>query len=306
MINDTYIRAAKGWRDYELMDASDGERLERWGEFYLIRPDPQIIWRTEKQNSKWTDADAVYHRSDRGGGEWEMRKKLPQSWTANWLDTVRLSVTPTAFKHTGVFPEQAANWEIYMETIKRADSPVKVLNLFGYTGGASIACLKAGAEVCHVDASKGMVRQAKLNAALSSVDDMPIRYIVEDCRKFAARELRRGAEYDGIIMDPPSYGRGPSNEVWKMEDDMFDLVKTCEGILSERPVFFAVNSYTAGLAPSVMGYMLAMVLGNRAGIVRSGEIGLPVSDTGLVMPAGSTAFFFSENIADKGENGGNS
>lgn len=292
MLAELSVRPAEGWRDYELLDADGGERLERWGDYYLIRPDPQIIWRSGGRGGKWDDADAVYHRSSKGGGSWEFRKKLPESWTVNWLDSVKLQVRPTGFKHTGVFPEQAANWKLYAELIEKAARPVKVLNLFGYTGGATIACLKAGAEVCHVDASKGMLAQAGRNAELSSLKDKPVRFIADDCVKFVLRETRRKARYDAIIMDPPSYGRGPSGEVWKMEDNVFGLVDLCSGILSERPVFFAVNSYSAGLAPSVMGYMLASVMKDREGTVKSGEIGLKVARSGLVMPAGTTAFFF--------------
>ncbi len=289
------MRTAFGWKDYELIDASSGERLERWGDYYLVRPDPQVIWDTPKTNPKWKSADAVYHRSSSGGGSWEYKKRLPKEWEANWEDAVKLYVTPTSFKHTGVFPEQAANWKLYRDMIAKANRPISVLNLFGYTGGATVACLSAGASVCHVDASKGMVEQAKRNAALSGVRERPSRYLIDDCQKFVAREARRGVKYDAIIMDPPSYGRGPSGEIWKIEDQIYDLVLLTKEILSERPLFFVINSYSAGLAPAVMGYVLASVLKDFGGSVDSSEIGLKVSDSGLSLPAGSTALFIGDS-----------
>jgi len=285
------MRTAKGWADYELVDASGKERLERWGEYYLIRPDPQAIWNTEKKNKKWHDADAVYHRSQSGGGSWEYRRKLPNEWKIRWQD-MTMAVTPTAFKHTGVFPEQAANWSLYQQLIKDANRPIRVLNLFGYTGAASVACAKAGASVCHVDASKGMVAQAKRNASLSGSADNPIRYIVDDCEKFVLREQRRGVRYDGIIMDPPSYGRGPSGEIWKIEDGIYDLVLKCAEVLTDNPLFFAINSYTTGLAPSVMSYILSDAVASKyCGRVQCDEIGLTVQSTGFALPCGSTAMF---------------
>ena len=285
------MRPAEGWKDYELLDASGGERLERWGGGILIRPDPQVIWHTERRAPGWEAADAVYHRSDSGGGSWEIRNPLPVRWTANWNDAVRLYVSLTAFKHTGVFPEQAANWKLYLEIIKSAARPVNVLNLFGYTGGATIACLAAGSAVCHVDASRGMLEQAKRNAALSGLRDKPARYIADDCMKFVKREARRGVKYDAVIMDPPSYGRGPSGEVWKLEDDIYSLVMASRDVLAEKPLFFVINSYTAGISPAVMGYMLSSVLSSYGGTVSSGEIGLTVKSSGFVLPAGGTAVF---------------
>ena len=285
------MRLAEGWRDYELVEASSGQRLERWGDYYLIRPDPQVIWHTEKTDKRWNSADAVYHRSATGGGEWEIRAKFPKEWTVNWNDIVRLNVSLTAFKHTGVFPEQSANWKLYIEMIKKAARPVSVLNLFGYTGGATVACLAAGASVCHVDASRGMVEQAKRNAALSEVRDRPVRFLTDDCMKFVLREKRRGARYDGIIMDPPSYGRGPSGELWKLQESIFSLVSAGRELLSDDPVFFVINSYTSGISPSAMEYILASVMKGCDGAVRSDEIGLRVTADGLALPAGGTAVF---------------
>lgn len=287
------MRLAGGWKDYEILDASSGERLERWGESILVRPDPQVVWHTEKADRRWELADAVYHRSASGGGEWEIRNRLPKEWTVNWDDVVKLHVSLKGFKHTGVFPEQSANWKLYIEMIEKAARPVKVLNLFGYTGGATAACLYAGASVCHVDASRGMLEQAKLNAALSNVRDRPVRYLADDCAKFVQREIRRGTRYDGIIMDPPSYGRGPSGELWKLEDDIYSLVLAGREVLSENPLFFVINSYTAGLSPSVMEYILASVLRGYEGEVKSGELGLKVKGSGLILPAGGTAVFSS-------------
>ena len=293
------MRVAEGWRDYQLLDASGGERLERWGEYTLIRPDPQVIWRTERENPVWNRADAVYHRSTSGGGSWEYKKKLPNEWVVNWNDRVRMVVTPTSFKHTGVFPEQAANWAEYIRLIDDANRPISILNLFAYTGGATAACLSAGASVCHVDASRGMVEQAKRNADLSGVRDRPVRFIVDDCKKFVAREIRRGVRYDGIIMDPPSYGRGPSGEIWKIEDEIYSLVLLCADVLSEKPLFFAVNSYTTGLAPAVMKYILSSALKDRFINIRSGEIGIRVVESGLALPAGSTAIgLASEDVVE--------
>ena len=249
------MRPADTWKDYELLDATDGNRLERWGETILIRPDPQVVWKTPKQSPLWAKADAVYHRSNQGGGEWEYKRRLPEKWKISCgegEDKLTLIVSPTGFKHTGVFPEQAVNWAWYAKKIRAAGRPVKVLNLFGYTGGATLACAAAGATVCHVDASKGIVAWGKDNAAASGLADRPIRWLVDDCAKFVAREKRRGNTYDGIIMDPPSYGRGPGGEIWKLEDCIYDLISQCEEVLSDTPLFFAVNSYTTGLSPAVM------------------------------------------------------
>ncbi len=285
------MRTADKWRDYRLIDASDGMRLEKWGDISLSRPDPQIIWKTPKENPLWESCDAVYHRSERGGGSWEFRKKLPESWTVEY-DRLKFIIRPTGFKHTGLFPEQAVNWDLARKMIKGAGRNISVLNLFAYTGGATLACAEAGASACHVDASKGMVQWAKDNAAASGLSDKPIRWIVDDCLKFAEREIRRGRTYDAIIMDPPSYGRGPSGEVWKLEDSIYSLLEICVKLLSDSPLFFMLNSYTAGLSPSVMSYMLgALIKPKYGGEVSADEIGLPVEEKGMSLPAGSTAIW---------------
>ncbi len=279
------------WEDYELVDTSAGERLENWGGVILIRPDPQIIWDTPKRNSLWKEADARYVRSPSGGGGWNVLKKVPPVWKIRYKGlTFRLKTM--GFKHTGIFPEQAVNWDLMGEKIRTAGREVKVLNLFGYTGAATLACLRAGASVCHVDASKGMVAWARENAAASGLADRPVRWLVDDCMKFVAREQRRGNTYDGIIMDPPSYGRGPGGEVWKLEDQIYGLVGACLPIMSAEPLFFMINSYTAGLSPAVMEYILGVLVAKRfGGRVFSDEIGLPVTETGLVLPCGSTAYW---------------
>ena len=284
------MRAAESWKDYELIDASSGNRLERWGSYLLVRPDPQVIWNTPQNDPGWENADAVYHRSSSGGGSWEYRNRLPEEWTVEW-NGLKLIVTPTNFKHTGVFPEQAANWKIYEELIGSAGRDIRVLNLFGYTGAASLACMRAGAFVCHVDASKGMVAQAKRNAALNGLSDRPCRWIVDDCMKFVLREARRGNRYDAVIMDPPSYGRGPSGEIWKYEDDISDLVNACTDILSDDPLFFALNSYTTGISPSASGYLLSCSMSGYPGEVSADEIGLTVTATGFALPCGSTSIY---------------
>jgi len=285
------MRSSGYWKDYELIDASDGERLERWGDIILIRPDPQVIWKTEKKNPLWHNAHARYHRSSTGGGKWQVYKKLPESWDIAYRDLM-FHVKPMGFKHTGIFPEQAVNWDFASDIICSSDRQLNVLNLFGYTGCATIACLKAGAAVCHVDASKGMVAWAKENAQLSHVDDRPVRWIVDDCGKFVAREIRRGRRYDGIILDPPSYGRGPSGEIWKLEEQLYSFLELCVQVLSDSPAFVILNSYTTGLSPSVMEYMLGTILLDRfSGKVSSDEIGLKCSDTGLYLPCGSTAIW---------------
>jgi len=279
---------AEDWKDYELLDASDGERLERWGKYILIRPDPQIVWKGMKKHPLWQKADAVYSRSSKGGGSWAVNK-LPEEWKIAYNDLTFL-IRPTGFKHTGLFPEQAANWTWFADLIRKAGRPIKVLNLFAYTGGATMAAARAGAGVCHVDASKGMVAQARTNAALCGLSDAPIRYIVDDCRKFIEREIRRGNRYDAIIMDPPSYGRGPNGEIWKLEDSVSDFVSLAARVLSDDPLFFLINSYTTGLSPSVMGYLLGTTLADRAGgTVRAEELGLPVTQTGLCIPCGAAA-----------------
>lgn len=284
------MRTAK-WKDYELIDTSAGERLERWGNVVLIRPDPQIIWDTPKKNPMWGSADAKYIRSSSGGGSWHVFKSVPPVWKINY-NSLTFRLKTMGFKHTGIFPEQAVNWDLLTEKIRASGRKVKVLNLFGYTGAATVACLKAGASVCHVDASKGMVAWAKENAAASGVADRPARWLVDDCMKFVAREHRRGNTYDGIIMDPPSYGRGPGGEIWKLQDQIYDLVNECLPIMSPLPLFFMLNSYTAGLSPAVMEYILGvLVSGKFGGKVFSDEIGLPVTETGLVLPCGSTAYW---------------
>ena len=285
------MRIADRWESYKLLDASGGEKLERWGKTTLIRPDPQIIWNTEKDERLWNGADARYLRSSAGGGSWEMRKAVPKSWEIEYGD-LRFKIGPTGFKHTGLFPEQAVNWDYMSEKIKNAGREVSVLNLFAYTGGATLACAAAGAKVCHVDAAKGMVDWARENAALSGLSARPIRWIVDDCVKFLKREIRRGNKYDGIIMDPPSYGRGPGGEVWKLEDNIYELLEICVEALSDEPLFFLLNSYTAGLSAGVMEYLVGETIGKKfSGCVWSSEIGLRVEKSGGVLPCGSTAVF---------------
>ncbi len=285
------MRVSSNWIDYELIDCSAGERLERWGDIILIRPDPQIIWNTERKNPLWRKAHARYHRSNSGGGQWQVYKKLPHQWSLNYGD-LTFNVKPMGFKHPGIFPEQATNWDFASDIIKSADRQLSVLNLFGYTGCATLACLNAGAKVCHVDASKGMVQWAKENAMASNLSDKPVRWLVDDCMKFVAREQRRQNKYDGLIMDPPSYGRGPGGEVWKLEEQLYSFVELCSTILSDDARFFILNSYTTGLPPSVMEYMLSTILVKRfGGTVSSSEIGLPVTDSNLILPCGSTAIW---------------
>lgn len=284
------MRYTKDWQDYELLDCSEGERLERWGNVVLIRPDPQVIWNTPKEHPLWHRADARYIRSKEGGGHWECRKKLPENWNIGYRD-LKFKISPTGFKHTGLFPEQAVNWDMMREKIAGAGRSIKVLNLFAYTGGATLAAASAGASVCHVDAAKGMVHWARENAELSSLAEKPVRWIVDDCAKFVEREIRRGNTYDAIIMDPPSYGRGPGGEVWKLEDQIYDLVKLCTGVLSDDPLFFLLNSYTTGLSASAMAYVLGVNMQKFGGKVSAEEIGLPVTASGMVLPCGSSAIW---------------
>jgi 23S rRNA (cytosine1962-C5)-methyltransferase len=285
------MRFSKDWKDYELLDCSCGERLERWGRVTLIRPDPQVIWQTEKKHPMWHKADAVYHRSNTGGGHWEVRGKVPDRWEIGYKDLV-FNVKTMGFKHTGVFPEQAVNWDYVRTLIEKANRPVRVLNLFSYTGAATVSALRAGAQVVHVDASKGMVQWAKENAQSSGVIDRPVRWIVDDCVKFVQREIRRGNHYDILIMDPPSYGRGPGGEVWKLENEIYSFVELCRGVLSENPIAVLLNSYTTGLSPAVMQYILSSVLSPTfGGHTESDEIGLPVTSSGLVLPCGATAIW---------------
>lgn len=283
---------ADGWKDYEVIDTSSGEKLERWGKYILLRPDPQVIWNTEKKNPLYKKLNGHYHRSSKGGGEWEFFD-LPNEWSINY-GKLTFNLKPFSFKHTGLFPEQAANWDWFSSIIKKAkaenpEREIKVLNLFAYTGGATCAAAMAGASVTHVDASKGMVAWAKENAVSSGLKDAPIRWLVDDCVKFVEREIRRGNKYDAIIMDPPSYGRGPKGETWKIEESVFPLINICADILKDEPLFFLINSYTTGLQPAVLSYMLNTVFVSRfGGKVEADEIGLPVSSNGLVLPCGAS------------------
>lgn len=278
---------ADAWKDYEVLDTSGGEKLERWGKYVLVRPDPQVIWNTPKDDPLWRKYDARYARSSTGGGKWA-NLRLPEHWQVKYRE-LTFNVKPMNFKHTGVFPEQAANWDFIMETIRGAGRPINALNLFAYTGGATLACAAAGASVCHVDAAKGMVAWAKENAKSSGLEDRPIRWIVDDCAKFVEREIRRGRRYDAIIMDPPSYGRGPSGEIWKLEENLWPFVQLVSQVLSDKPLFVIINSYTTGLAPSVVGYIMDSIFTKRfGGRSECGELGLPVKDSGLVLPCGST------------------
>lgn len=278
---------ADQWEEYEVLDTSTGEKLERWGDYILVRPDPQVIWSTPHEHAGWKKKNGHYHRSSKGGGEWEFIN-LPNEWDIHYR-SLTFHLKPFSFKHTGLFPEQAANWDWFCELIKSAGRPIKVLNLFAYTGGATLSAASAGAQVTHVDASKGMVIWAKENAVSSGLSEAPIRWLVDDCVKFVEREIRRGNQYDGIIMDPPSYGRGPKGEIWKIEDSIWPFIELCTGLLSKQPLFFLINSYTTGLQPAVLSYMLkSTVQKHFGGIVASEEIGLPVSGTDLVLPCGAS------------------
>lgn len=284
---------ADNWKDYKVIDCSDGEKLEQWGDYMLIRPDPQVLWSFPRKERGWREWNGHYHRSRKGGGEWEFRK-LPEQWAIHYRD-LTFHLKPFSFKHTGLFPEQAVNWDWFSAQIRDAGRPIKVLNLFAYTGGATCAAAKAGASVTHVDASKGMVSWAKENAKASGLEDAPIRWIVDDCVKFVEREIRRGNHYDAIIMDPPSYGRGPKGEIWKIEEKIHPFIKLCTQLLSDTPLFVLVNSYTTGLAPAVLTYMLASELVPlHGGTVEAQEIGLPVQATGLVLPCGAAGRWTAE------------
>lgn len=279
---------ADNWKDYELLDTGGGEKLERWGGYMLRRPDPQAIWPVAAGEKTWASADAHYHRSSSGGGHWEYKRPIPEKWTISY-GKLSFYIEPTGFKHTGLFPEQAVNWDWMMNKIKSRPGKVSVLNLFGYTGGATVACAYAGAEVCHVDAAKGMVTRAKENLMLSGLHSNPVRFITDDAIKFVGREKRRERYYDAVIMDPPSYGRGPNGELWKIEDELFGLIKACMDILTPEPLFFLVNSYTTGLSPTVIKNMLAMSLGKKfGGALNAEEVGLPVKASGLVLPCGAS------------------
>lgn len=293
---------ADQWKDYEVIDCSKGEKLERWGDYLLVRPDPQVIWDTPKKEKGWRKMNGHYHRSSKGGGEWEFFQ-LPKEWTIQYSLPINKKLTfhlkPFSFKHTGLFPEQAANWNWFSQLIADTVSKgrqVKVLNLFAYTGGATLAAAAAGASVTHVDASKGMVTWAKENAISSGLKDAPIRWLVDDCVKFVEREIRRGNHYDAIIMDPPSYGRGPKGEIWKIEESVYPLIQLCSQILTDNPLFFLINSYTTGLQPAVLSYMISTVLGTANGTVTASEIGLPVSSNGLVLPCGASGRYEATGI----------
>lgn len=293
---------ADQWNDYEVIDCSKGEKLERWGDYLLVRPDPQVIWDTPKKENGWRKMNGHYHRSSKGGGEWEFFQ-LPKEWTIQYSLPINKKLTfhlkPFSFKHTGLFPEQAANWNWFSQLIADAVSKgrsVKVLNLFAYTGGATLAAAAAGASVTHVDASKGMVNWAKENAISSGLKDAPIRWLVDDCVKFVEREIRRGNHYDAIIMDPPSYGRGPKGEIWKIEESVYPLIRLCSQILTDNPLFFLINSYTTGLQPAVLSYMISTVLDTANGTVTASEIGLPVSSSGLVLPCGASGRYEATGI----------
>ncbi len=280
------MKVSADWKDYECIDAGNGEKLERWGNVIFRRPEPQAMWNVE-YDENWKKIDGFYHRSDKGGGYWDFNTKLPEFWTIKYKD-LTFKVSPTSFKHTGLFPEQATNWDFMMNKIKKANRPIKVLNLFAYTGGATMACSYAGAvEVVHVDASKGMTEWAKENMHLCNLDDHKIRFIVDDCLKFVEREARRGNKYDAIIMDPPSYGRGPNGEVWKFEHNLYNLINACMKILSDKPLFFLINSYTTGISSTVLHNILKVTLVNKYnGTIDYGEIGLPITKNNLVLPCG--------------------
>lgn len=280
---------ADNWNDYEVIDTSNGEKLERWGDYLLIRPDPQVIWNTPRQHSGWKKPNGHYHRSKKGGGEWEFFD-LPKQWNIHYRN-LTFQLKPFSFKHTGLFPEQAVNWDWCADKIKKAGRPVKVLNLFAYTGGATLSAAAAGASVTHVDASKGMVTWAKENAAASGLKEAPIRWLVDDCVKFVEREIRRENHYDAIIMDPPSYGRGPKGEIWKMEESIHSFLKLCTRLLSDQPLFVLINSYTTGLQPAVLAYLLEMELKKFGGKVTADEVGLPVVSNGLILPCGACGRF---------------
>lgn len=276
---------AQDWKDYELLDSGDGMKLERWGDVVLARPDPQVIWPCA---GEWKNWDAWYHRSSKGGGRWDFRKKVPDSWTIRYRDLI-LKIAPTGFKHTGLFPEQAVNWDWCGEQIRAAKAQgreVSALNLFGYTGAATVAAAAAGASVCHVDAAKGMVEWCRENARLSKLADAPIRFIVDDCVAFVKREIRRGKKYDALIMDPPSYGHGASGEVWKLEEHLWPLLEDCRALLSDQPLFFLVNTYTTGLSPTALGNVMTRLLSKKGGKLSTGEVGLPISRDHMCLPCG--------------------
>ncbi len=284
------------WKDFSVITTGDGYKLERWGKVILLRPDPQVIWKSSADMDGYKNLNAKYIRSETGGGKWKILKSFPEEWNVSYKD-LTFKIKPMGFKHTGLFPEQAVNWDIMTDLIKNAERPISVLNLFAYTGGATVACLKAGASVCHVDAAKGMVERAGENVRLSGLKDAPVRYIIDDCKKFVEREIRRGRRYDAIIMDPPSYGRGPNGEMWKLETELFPLVELCAKVLSDKPLFFLINSYTTGLQPQVIKNVLTLNLKNLGGYFDAYEVGLPTED-GIVLPCGCSGIW-SERPVDK-------
>ena len=280
------MNIANDWKDYKILDMADGQKLEKWGDVILSRPDPQIIWKSKSYPEKWKNINATYHRSKTGGGSWEFTKKMPQQWQIKYKE-LTFNIKPMGFKHTGIFPEQAVNWDWMIEKIRNAKRDIKVLNLFAYTGGATVACSYAGASVCHVDSSKGMVAWAKDNIKSSGLEERPVRYIVDDVVKFVNREIRRGNKYDAIIMDPPSYGRGANGEVWQFENNIYDLVELCTNVLSDNPLFFLINSYTTGISSKVLEDILNLTVAKKyRGKLESGEIGIPMENSSLVLPCG--------------------
>ncbi len=280
------MNVANEWKDYKIIDMADGQKLEKWGNITLSRPDPQIIWTSKSFPEKWKKADAIYSRSKTGGGAWKYKKKLPDNWQIKYKN-LTFNIKPMGFKHTGLFPEQAVNWDWMINKIKSSKREIKVLNLFAYTGGATVACLSAGAFVCHVDSSKGMVSWAKENVASSKLNDKKVRYIIDDVNKFVAREIRRGNKYDAIIMDPPSYGRGAKGEVWQFENNIYDLVELCTKVLSDKPLFFLINSYTTGISSTVLANILNLTVNKEhKGKIEAGEIGLPMENSKLILPCG--------------------
>ena len=280
------------WKDYSVIATSDGYKLERWGKVILLRPDPQVIW-TGENLDKYEGLSAKYVRSETGGGKWNYKKSFPEEWVISYND-LKFKIKPMGFKHTGLFPEQAVNWDLMIDLIKKADREINVLNLFAYTGGATVACASAGASVCHVDSSKGMVERAGENVRLSGLKDAKVRYIIDDCKKFVEREIRRGRKYDAVIMDPPSYGRGPNGEMWKLETELFPLVKLCEQVLSDNPLFFLINSYTTGLQPQVLKNILELTVAKgRNGRVEAYEVGLPTEEQGVILPCGNSGIWIN-------------
>ena len=287
------MKVASGWKDYEIIATGEKEKLERWGNIFLLRPDPQVIWKTDKKLDKYPKLHAHYHRTNTGGGAWQYLKKMPEEWIVSYKE-LRFQVKPMGFKHTGLFPEQAYNWDKMIDLIKNVNRKINVLNLFAYTGGATVACAYAGASVCHVDAAKNMVERAKTNAMLSNLKDAPIRYIVDDCRKFVEREIKRGHKYDAIIMDPPSYGRGANGEVWSLEENLYDFVKLAAKVLSDNPLFVLINSYTTGLGATVLENILKLTLKNQKGHIEAYELCLPTSENDIYLPCGTSGMFIGE------------